>query len=202
MLSLKKKSRSKKSGLSHSSSSRLDSINDRDYRVVMLCEEIPVEKSSVPGRGSRHPGACSTRGSELDPQNIQMSRARRTHGRACYVEREPNAVHEGFIHKVYGCSLNLMLTKSPSVVQDSFCADFAYNDFFLDYYLSKTQILNAPCYANMSSDRTLCTTMRCLSHLCAITNWVSSLSSPPLLQAKSLQQHLKPFRSAQRREKL
>lgn len=121
MLSLKKKSRSKKSSLSRSTSSRLDSINDRDYRVVMLCEEVPVERTSDSGRGSRHPGACSTRGSELDPQTIQLSRERLTHGRACYVEREPNA---GFTHKAYGCSLKPMLTKCPSVVQDSFCAGF------------------------------------------------------------------------------
>lgn len=47
---------------------------------------------------------------------------------------------------------------------------FSYNDFFLDYYLSRTQILNAPCYANMSSDRTHCTMMRRLSYLCGTTN--------------------------------
>lgn len=187
MLSLKKKSRSKKSSLGRSSSSRLDSINDRDYRVVMLCEEIPAEKSSDSGRGSRHPGACSTQGSESDPQPIRLSRERLTHRRPCYVEREPNAVYEGPIHKVYGCSLKCMPTKSPSVVQDSLCADFPSTDWFFDLYLMKTQILNALCYANMSSDRTLCTTMRCLSHLCAITNWVNSLLSPPLLPAKSFQ---------------
>lgn len=97
MLSLKKKSRSKKSGLSGSSSGRLDSIKDRDYRVVMLCEEIPAEKSS----GVRDRGALSTRGSELDLQTIQLSRASLTQRKTCHVEREPIAV-QGIPHKVYG----------------------------------------------------------------------------------------------------
>lgn len=77
-------------------------MRDRDYRVVMLCEEIPAEKSSYSGRGSRRPGAWSAQGSELDLQTVQLSRERPSHGRPCYVERE----REGSAHSVYGSSLN------------------------------------------------------------------------------------------------
>lgn len=169
MLNLRKKSRSKKSGLSRSSSSRLDSINDRDCRVVMLCEEIPVEKPPDSGRGSRHPSGCSTRASELDPRTIRLSRESVTQRKACYVEREPHTVL-GITHKVYGYLLRLALTQS-FVLQDLFCAPFHYqNDLFSECNLTKTLFLNALCFANMSSDRTLCTKMRRVSHLCSITN--------------------------------
>lgn len=134
MLSLKKKSRSKKSGPSRSSSSRLDAINDRNYRVVMLCEEIPTEKSSDSGRGSRHPSGCSSRRSELEESVTQR--------RACYEEREPHAVH-GIIHKVYGHPLKWTLTQS-FVLQGLFCAPCHHHDLFFRLLFDKD--VHLKCY--------------------------------------------------------
>lgn len=161
MLSLKKNSRSKKSSVSRSSSSR--SINDGDYRVVMLCEEFPAEKSSDSSRGSRSTGACSAQRSEPEPPAVQPSRERLTHRRACFVEREPNAAQEGSRHKVYGSSLKRTIAKCPSVVQDF---PTVVSFLFLNA-LTETRFLNAPCYANLSSDRSACTKgAACLSSWC------------------------------------
>lgn len=110
MLSLKKKkSRFKNSSLRGSSSSRLDSIKDRDYKVVMVCEEIPAANSS----GFRHPGALSAEGSELHPATVQLSRESLTQRKTCCVEREPIAVH-GITHRVYGYLLKGSLAQPVS----------------------------------------------------------------------------------------
>lgn len=108
MLSLKKKYRSIKSSLNSPSSSTGGSLNDLENRVVMLCEEFPVEQSGLDsGQGSQNHRARSSQGSwsqggtsESERPVIHLSRDRLSYRKACYVETEPNPAHKGFSQKV------------------------------------------------------------------------------------------------------
>lgn len=105
MLSLKKKYRSIKSSLNSPSSSTGGSLNDLENRVVMLCEEFPVEQSL----DSQNHGARSSQGSrcqggtsESEPPVIHLSRDRLSYRKACYVEGEPNPGFSQKVVQVYG----------------------------------------------------------------------------------------------------
>lgn len=108
MLNLNKKFHSRKRRLNSASSSTAGSVSDLEDRVVMLCEDIPVENSFDSGRGSNSIGARSSRDSQSEehesgsePHIIHLSRDRRSYRQACYVEREPRRPHkEYYIQRV------------------------------------------------------------------------------------------------------
>lgn len=152
MLSLKKKYRSIKSSLNSPSSSTGGSLNDLENRVVMLCEEFPVEQSLDSGQNHRARSSQGSRSqgstSESEPPVIHMSRDRLSYRKACYVETEPNPAHKGFSQKVVQVYGNLfilksMITKVPFVAQDLFCTARPQSVFVFIYiyiFFSKTYV--------------------------------------------------------------
>lgn len=92
MFKLKRRFSSKRR-LDSASSSTAGSVSDLDDRVIMLCEDVPVENSFDSGRGSQSPGARSSRASQseeheeaADPQMIHLSRDRTSYRRAYYID--------------------------------------------------------------------------------------------------------------------
>lgn len=94
MLSLKRKMSKRR--LNSASSSTAGSVSDLEDRVVMLCDDIPAERSFDSGRGSTSTRARSSRGSQSEeheggspPQMVHLSRDRSSYRKACYVDRDP-----------------------------------------------------------------------------------------------------------------
>lgn len=150
MLSLKKKYRSIKSSLNSPSSSTGGSLNDLENRVVMLCEEFPVEQSLDSGHGSQNHRVRSSQGSrsqggtsESEAPVIHLSRDRLSYRKACYVETEPNPTHKGFSQKVvqvYG-NLSSFHPKMNDYKSSFCCAGFTLHSTSTECLcLSKTYV--------------------------------------------------------------
>ena len=72
--------------LNSASSSTAGSVSDLDDRVIMMCEDVPNERSSLDsGRGSRSLRARSSRGSQGEELDwAPPGRDRRSYRQACY----------------------------------------------------------------------------------------------------------------------
>lgn len=196
MLSLKKKYRFIKSSLNSPSSS---SLNDLENRVVMLCEEFPVEQSLDSGQGSQNHGVCTSQGSrsqggtsESEPPVIHLSRDRLSYRKACYVETEPNPAHKGFSQKVVQVYGNLssfhpkmkffLLCRIYSAQHVHRVSSFIYL-FEQDMFnLLKCSVRVPACYQTTLVSLAKWTPMPCASYLCATTHCGNSLAVRSLAQ--------------------